>query len=152
MVYAFCYGTFKNNYWQYHLLNLFLFVLLSSLIYVLIEKLSGNNYLAILASVFFLVHPINGIMVNNIVASALTIQLIFIIASILLLLESLERNNDRLLYFLSLLVSFLSLFWYDMGVLAPLYLGAIILIFRKDALKTKIIYIFPFFLISLLFL
>src|SRR5271167_3433001 len=32
------YALFKNNYWQYHLLNLFLLVLISSLIYLLIEK------------------------------------------------------------------------------------------------------------------
>ena len=152
MVYAFCYGSFKGNYWQYHLLNLFLFAFLASLIYLLIKKITENYYLGFLAGAFFLIHPINGIMVNNIVTSALSLQVIFIFAAILLLWESLERSNDRMLYFLSLLVSFLSLFWYDMGVMTPVYLSAVILLFRKDPLKAKLLYLLPFFMISLFYL
>ena len=54
MVLNFSYATFKNNYWQYHLFNLFLFVLVSFLIYLLIENLTGNHYLAFLTG--FLSH------------------------------------------------------------------------------------------------
>jgi len=151
MVYAFCYGTFKTNYWQYHLLNLFLFVLLASLIYILIEKLTKNIPLAFLTAIFFLIHPINGIMVNNIVSCVLSIQLIFMFGAIIWLWESLERGNDRRLYFLSLLTSFLSLFWYDMGVLTPIYLSAVIFVFRKESINLKFNYLLPFFLISIAF-
>jgi len=152
MLNAFCYSYFKDNHWQYHLFNLLLFVFSSSLIYLLIRRLTGNDYLAFLAGLFFLIHPINGILVDNIVANALSFQIILIIATILLLLESLEKKGGRPLYFLSLFFSFLSLFWYDLGVMTPVYVSAVIIIFRQDSFKKKAVYLFPFFLISLSFL
>ena len=33
MVYAFCYGTFKYHYWQYHLLNIFIFPELQQIVF-----------------------------------------------------------------------------------------------------------------------
>ena len=38
MVSNFCYASFKSHFWWYHLLNLFLFVLGSSLIYCLLKR------------------------------------------------------------------------------------------------------------------
>ena len=142
MVYDFCYAAFKNNFWQYHLLNLFLFVLASSLIYLLIEKITGNYNLAFLAGLFYLIHPINGIVVNYISASVFALQVIFMLGTILLLWESLERKNNRALYFLSLLFSFLSLFWHESGMMTPFYISAVILLFRKDPYKEQRCFIF----------
>ena len=146
MALNFCYASFKNIFWKYHLLNLFLFVFASSLIYLLIVKITGNNILALLAGLFYLIHPINGIVVNYISASVFAFQMVFMLGSILLLLESLEKNN-RVLYFLSLLFSFFSLFWHESGMMTPLYISAVILLFRKDTLKKKTLYLTPYFLI-----
>jgi tetratricopeptide (TPR) repeat protein len=142
-----CYATFKNNYWKYHLLNLVLFVFASSLVYLLIEKVTGNHILAILAGLFYLIHPINGIVVNYISACVFTLQVIFMMGTILLLWESLERKNDRALYSLSLLFSFLSLFWHESGIMTPFYVSSVILLFRNGSNRAKIIYLFPYFLI-----
>ena len=147
MAYDFCYDTFKRHYWQYHLLNLFLFVLASSLIYLLVEKLSGNGVLAFLAGVFYLIHPINGVVVNYISACVFSFQMIFMLGTILLLWESLERNNNQALYALSLAFSFLSLFWHESGIMTPFYLSAVILLFGKRPLKKKVLCLFPYFLI-----
>ena len=153
MLYDFCYTVFKNNFWQYHLLNLFLFVLASSFIYLLIEKITGNDNLAFLTSIFYLIHPINGIVVNYISASVFAFQVIFMLGTILLLWESLERKNNRTLYFLSLLFSFLSLFWHESGIMAPFYVSAVILLFRKTHIKQKSfsfsLFFNPFFLYCL---
>jgi tetratricopeptide (TPR) repeat protein len=152
MVYDFCYGTFKNNLWQYHLLNLFLFVFASLLIYLLIEKITGNYNLAFFAGFFYLIHPINGIIVNYISASVFPFQVICVLGAIWLLLGSLERKNNRALYFLSLLFSFLSLFWNESGVMTPFYICTVILLFNKGPYKEKIFYLFPYFLIVLSYL
>ena len=69
------------------------------------------------------------------------------LGTILLLWESLERKNNRALYFLSLLFSFLSLFWHESGVMIPFYVSAVILLFRKDSNRAKMTYLFPYFLI-----
>jgi len=147
IVYNFCYATFKNNFWQYHLFNLFLFVFAASLIYVLVGKISCNDNLAILTSIFYLIHPINGIVVNYISASVFALQAIFMLATILTLWESLERKNDRALYFFSLFFSFLSLFWHESGIMTSFYVSSVILLFRKDPIKSKILCLLPFFII-----
>jgi len=147
MVYNFIYAAFKGNYWQYHLLNLFLFAFASSLVFKLIDKLTGNHNLALLAGLFYLIHPINGILVNYISACVFSFQVIFMLGTILLLLGSLERKNDRTLYFLSLLFSFLSLFWHESALMTPLYAAVVILLFRDDPKESKLRYLFPYFLI-----
>jgi len=149
MVLDLSYAFFKNSCWQYHLLNLFLFVLASSLIYLLIERVTGNYNLACLTGLFYLIHPINGIIVNYISASVLAFQLICTLAAILLLWGALERKNDRTLYFFSLFFSFLSLFWNESGVMTPFYICAVVLLFRKGPLRSKAFYLFPYFLIVL---
>jgi Tfp pilus assembly protein PilF len=147
MAYIFFYSTFKTNYWQYHLLAIFLFSFASSLVYLLIEKLTGNHILAFLTGLFYLIHPINGDAVNYFYAGICLFQLVLMLGSILLLLESLDRQNSRPLYFLSLIFCFLSLFWHEKGVMTPFYISAVILFFRKDTLKKKVSYLLPYFLI-----
>jgi len=147
MVLDYCYVTFKNDLWKYHLLNLFLFVFASSLIYLFIRKITGNDHLAFLTGLFYLIHPINGIVVNYISASVFAFQVICMLATVLFLLEALERNNDRVYYSLSLFLSALSLFWHETGVMTSIYVCAVVLIFRKDTLKEKASYLFPYFLI-----
>ena len=147
IVYDLCYSVFKNNYWQYHFLNLFLFVIAASLIYLLIERVSGNFNLALLTGLFYLIHPINGIVVNYISASVFALQVIFMLGAILFLVESLDKKNNRVLYSLSLLLSFLSLFWHESGMMTPFYVFSFVLLFRKEPLRTKINYLFPYFFI-----
>src|ERR1700733_8728232 len=48
MLYDLSYSIFKNNLWQYHLFNLLLFVLASSLIYLFMKEVSGDSVLALL--------------------------------------------------------------------------------------------------------
>jgi len=141
------YDTFKAHFWKYHLLNILLFVFAASLIYLLVARISQNYLLAFWTSLFYLIHPINGIVVNYISGSILALQVIFMLGTILLLWESLERGNDRTLYFLSLLCSFLSLFWNESGIMIVFYVCAVILLFRKDPFKAKISYGIPYFLI-----
>ncbi len=152
IVLDYCYAVFKDSFWKYHLLNLFLFSFAASLFYLLIVKLSGNTSLAFLASLFYLIHPINGIVVNYISASVFALEVIFIFGTILLLWESLERKNNRPLYFLSLLVSFLSLFWHESGIMIPFYVSAVIILFRDESFKKKAVCLFPYFLIIFIYL
>jgi len=152
ITYDLSYSTFKNHRWQYHLLNLFLFVLASSLIYLFIETLTGNFNLAFLTGLFYLIHPINGIIVNYISASVFAFQLICMLGTMLLLWRSLDKNNQMGAYFLSLTLSVLSLFWHESGVMTFFYLSAAVLLFRKEPLKEKLIYLFPYFLILFCYL
>jgi len=149
IVLDYSYAIFKNNLWQYHFLNIFLLALAASLIYLLIRNISGNFNLAFLTGLFYLIHPINGIMVNYISACVFALQVICMLGTILLLWASLENKNDRALYFLSVLFAFLSLFWHESGIMVPFYVSAVILIFRDGPFKKKALYLVPFFLVIL---
>jgi len=152
ILYDYCYAAFKNSYWKYHFLNLFLLVFASSLIYLLIKKLTSNFNLALFTGLFYLIHPINGILVNYISASVFACQLIFTLGAILLLWESLERKNNRILYILSLVSSFFALFWHESGILTPVNMAVVIFLFRKESFKQKMYYLFPYFLIVIMYL
>lgn len=142
-----CYNVFKSNFWQYHLFNLLLFSFAASLVYLLIGKISGDHDLAFLTGLFYLIHPINGIVVNYISACVFSLQMIFMLSTVLLFWVSLERKNDRVCYFLSLLFSFLSFFWNESGIMIPFYAAAVILLFRDEPVKRKALFLFPYFLI-----
>lgn len=148
MVLDYCYATFKNSFWRYHLLNLFLFVVASWMIYILVLNLTQDVLVAFLAGIFYLIHPINGVIVNYISGIVFALQLIFMLGAILLFLVSLEKKN-RWIYLLSLCCFFLSFFWNESGLLAPFYLLVVILLMCKESLKEKIIYFLPYFLIFL---
>jgi len=145
------YAVFKGHFWKYHSLNLLLFVSVSFLIYLLIQRLTGNFILSFFAGFLYLLHPINGIIVNYISASVFAFQLICSMLVILFLLIALEKKNNRLFYFLSLFFTFLSLFWHESGVMIPLYISAVVFVFRQETLKQKFQYLFPYFLIVFLY-
>ncbi|MDE2223029.1 MAG: tetratricopeptide repeat protein [Candidatus Omnitrophica bacterium] len=152
MLLNFLYGTFRDNNWEYHLLSIFLFALASSLVYIFVLQITGNFPLALLSGLFYLIHPINQVAVDYTSGIVFTFEVIFMLGSMLLLWSSLERSNDRTRYFLSLLLFFLSLFWHENAVMMSFYLAVVILLFRPESLKNKILYLFPYFLIVLGFL
>jgi len=147
MLLGFSYSTFGNHFFYYHFLNLFLLVLASSMIFLLIEQVTSNSSLSFCAAIFYLIHPMNGIIINYISASVFACQIIFTLATILLLWSALERKNSQFLYFLSLFSSFLSLFWNESGVMIPFYVAIFILLFGKQSLPQKMLLLFPYFLI-----
>jgi Tfp pilus assembly protein PilF len=152
MILDFYYDTFKNIRWGYHLLNIFLFVSASCLVYILVVQITGSFPLGFLSGLFYLIHPINQIAVDYVSGIVFACQAVFMLGALLLLWASLEKGNNRLLYYLSLLFSFLSLFWHENAVLVPFYISAVILLFRPEPLKKKLLYLCPYFLIGFAFL
>ena len=94
-----CYSLFGSHYWQHHLFNLFLFTISALLIYIFIGRISNNCNLGLFTSVLYIVHPINGVVVNYITASIFAFQVIFILGAIMFLWESTKRQDNRVLYY-----------------------------------------------------
>src|SRR5450631_3435735 len=84
MIWNFCYAVFKHNPWQYHFFNLFLFIFAATLLYLLLVKITKNLNLAFFTAVFFIIHPLNGIVVNYISDCVYSLEVIFILGTILL--------------------------------------------------------------------
>ena len=147
-----CYALFKENYWKYHLFNLFMFVMAAFFIYLCIVQLSKNPCLAFLASALYLVHPINGVVVNYIPASCFAFQIIFISGSIFLLFLSIERNNSRFYYYISLLFFILALLCHESSIMTPFYMAAALIVAGHVKTKRILSCLTPFILVLLVFI
>ena len=132
---AICYSLFGEHFWQYHLFNLILFVLASFLIYLCVYRISKDDMLAFLVSALYIIHPINGIVVNYITASVFALQVIFISASILSVLGSIDRQDNRFLYYASLLLMVLALLCHETSIMTPFYLGTVLVMTKCLDLK-----------------
>jgi len=151
IVYALTYPIFKDEYWKYHFLNLLLFVLAASFIYLLIVKCTNDSLLAFFTAFFYLIHPINGIVVNYISAGVFALQVLCLLGAILLLFQFLEDKNWAF-YGISSILFLLSLLWNESGIMSPFYLFTIIFIFRKESNKRKFLYFTPYFLIMVFYI
>ena len=141
------YFLFKNNPFQYHVLSFIVFIFSSWLIYMLVKRLSNVYSLALLSAIFYIIHPINGILVNYITASIFSFQLSFLLGSILLLWEFYERKNGERFYILSLLCFLGTLLCHETSLIALGFISIVVLLFRKEPLKIKIKVLTPYFLI-----
>ncbi len=147
-----CYSMFKETYWKYHLFNLIVFVIAAFFLYLCIAQISKNLTLAFLASALYLVHPINGLVVNYITASCFAFQVIFMAGSTLLLFLSLDESNKSIHYYISLLFFTLALLCHESAVMTPFYIGAALIVIRN--LKPKKIFytLLPFLFIICIFI
>lgn len=149
---AICYTYFGEHFWRYHAFNLVLFITAAFLIYLCILRISKSDPLALLVSIFYIIHPINGIVVNYITASVFALQVIFITASILCFWESLERKENRPLYYVSLVFMALALLCHETSIMLPFYIGAVIIATKCLDFKKAIKCLIPYFLILLVYL
>jgi Tetratricopeptide repeat len=152
MLWNFCYTVFKGHFWQYHALNICLYVLACFFIYLLIEKLTSDGFWAFLTGLFYLVHPINGIAVNYILGNAFSLEVIFMSATIILLDRFRETGGRRQYYYLSLACCLLSLFWHEAGFMITFYAAAYVLLFAKGRLSQKMLILVPYFFVAFCFL
>ena len=95
----FCYLVFREAPFGYHFVNLVLFFLACLSIFILIKFLFGNKNLALLTSLLFAVHPVNGLFVNYITAGYLAVQIIALSWSAITFLLALEKRNAFFLFF-----------------------------------------------------
>jgi len=149
---ALCYSLFGNHFWQYHLFNLVLLVIDGFLIYICVGRISNNSNLAFLSGLFYIVHPINGIIVNYITASVFAFQVFFILASIICLWESLLLQQSRILYFSSLIFFVLALFCHETSIMVPFYAGSVLLLAGGLKPKKLIACLIPYLLILLVYM
>ena len=125
------YQFFKDNPFDYHLINLVLLWLTVCLIYGLMWIISGKIFLAFLVGIFYLIHPISGVYVNYITASVFTIQVILLLGSLMCLWWSSEQKREAgFYYFLSLFLFGAALLYHETSMAFPFY--ALCFLFFKN--------------------
>ncbi len=109
------YAVFGKNPLGHHALNLVLFVAAAFCVYALLSALMPA-VTALTAAVFFLLHPINGVMVNYVTASVFSVQ-VAMTALCLIFLLRLKTGCEAL----SALCFILALLCHETAVMIPCY-------------------------------
>lgn len=131
-------GIFGLNEWGVRLPSAFFGVLSVLLLYLLVKKLFGNEYLALLSAFFLTTSPWH--IQYSRAAFELSLLLFLFMLGINLALESFRK---KWFLFLSAFFFGLTLYTYSTAnVLLPLLLGLTVFVFRKEFLKIKIKTIF----------
>ncbi len=139
------YHGFGRNVQAYHVVMIVLFFIGCAMIYVFVLTLCADALLAFLTSVLFAVHPINGLAVNYVVASAYTYQLILAMACMICFVRSYQIKNYFWVYFLSISFFLLSLGVHETSIILPIYLVIIAWYMNREPLSRIIYRVAPFF-------
>ncbi len=129
-----CYQMFQQNPFGYHLVNLVLFWLAAWFFYFFVVTQWQTRAVALLASLFFVVHPLNGYLVNYITASVFSVLLIFMFAGLLFFGKVLEGERG-LAFFLSFCCFAITLLCHEVAVLFPAY--ALLLMIKNQQFSRR---------------
>ncbi|NQT46014.1 MAG: tetratricopeptide repeat protein [Candidatus Omnitrophica bacterium] len=150
------YSIWKLNPFGYHLTNIIIHILNAFLMYVLVRPFYRNERIPILASLLFLVHPIQTEAVTYISGRADPLSCLFLLLMVLFYIKSKEKNQKLkdLYYWISFILYPLAILTKEMGVVFPLFLILHDLSFKKkrepwinkDSLLRYIPFLLTFFI------
>lgn len=145
--------AFRDNVIGYHASNTVLFAVAGWMLFLFMRFLGGGARLAFLAALFYIVHPINGVVVNYITASVFAAQMVLMIGSLFCLMRFCDgrekreerRTDSSVSYFfssiflppsslawlvLSLFFYLLAAFCHETAMALPFYALVLIAVFR----------------------
>ncbi len=155
--YIFDYHFWQLNSFGYHLTNIILQIGVSFLVFLLLLSLLESSLIALAASVFFAVSPLNTEAVTYISGRAEMLMGFFAILSLLLFIKSQKDGvkNPALIYILSVVSFILALLSKEAAVVVPFIIWGYLFYYLHTRIKEKYYFIkksFPFFALSLIYL
>ncbi|MBF0522110.1 MAG: tetratricopeptide repeat protein [Candidatus Omnitrophica bacterium] len=150
-----CYPLFRENPFGYHTFNLFLFYLCGLALFFFWLDVTGKRILAFLGSLFFLVHPMNGFVVNYITTNVFAVQFLFQIIALAFFLKARKTPTRSFRYDVLALLAYCSAcLCHESAMILPLYLLATFWILKKKSFLESLKacrYYFLLFVLQLLF-
>ena len=150
------YRLFGGNVAGHHALNLILMWLAACAVYIFLRSLAGkagaasHDWFAFCAAALFVAHPVNGILINYITASVFSAQVLFMIGSLICLLESEDRKEKGKSWLLfSVFFFILSLLCHETAVLLPLF--ALIVLRLRMPWQSALRRILPYLAVLILY-
>ena len=134
------YLAFGNNTTGYHLTNLFLLCFAGWGIYLFLRYLAASYLLALLAAVFYVIHPINGVAVNYITASVFPVQVMLMLGALYFILSSpnvfvgdldSRQKHSGMTTIFSVVFYILSTFCHETAMLLPVYALILVTVLSK---------------------
>lgn len=151
VLFMLCFLSFGLEPLGYHLVNLLLLFLCALALYVFLKLLFNNTPLAFLTSLIFVVHPVNGVMVNYITASAFGVQVLAMLLSLMTFMLATEEKRMAprwALQGLSLFLFLAALFCHETSLALPFYLVALLFVRDKYDLKQMTLLSVPYFILA----
>lgn len=150
--YAFDYRFWRLDTFGYHLENVLLHALNAILVFILLQLIFGNIFIAFLSSLLFACHPVQTEAVAWISGRSSMLFLFFYLASFILYLLFMKRRKKAYLA-LSLILFSGSLFSKEMAVSLPLLLVLYDIHFAPpESLKKRALKLAPYFLLAAFFI
>lgn len=112
------YAVFETAPWGHHLVNIFLLALGGWAVYWLVISLAGDFILGMLAGLLYVVHPINGVVVNFVTAGVFGLQAFLMVFAVLAVYQ--DKQNRAAVYTL------LAIFCHEMAMAIPFYAVAML--------------------------
>jgi len=149
----FLFDALKEKPRQLHAVNIILAWFSVFLFFVLVDLITRDRTVALLAAVFLLIHPINAFTVNYITMHVAYTSAILVEFSLILFWRYIEGDRRRPLYFVLSLLSFIvGLFSFEAALLLPLYVGLLMFYVRRETLSRCILAAFPYLIVALVYL
>jgi hypothetical protein len=155
-VFAINFAVWQGSAFGFHLFSIILHALNAALLFLLFKKFfsienhHSNNFLSLLLSLVFLVHPVNAESIAYISSIDEPLYIFFLLVAIHLVFSWIEKNKvkSKKLFMVNLMV-LLSLLSKESGILAIPVILVIVFLFSKDKLKTAVITLFSTFIFYL---
>lgn len=144
-----CYLIFNKNVFGYHFVNCVLFLFCAMAIYFLIQRLFNDRECALLVSLLYVVHPLNGLFVNYITASGFAIQMIAMAGSMILFLKIFEQQRYALTLLAGLVLYAIGLLCHETALALPLYMFVTVWLLEKRPLNRVIFLLSPYIILTL---
>jgi len=128
----------------YHVVNLGLLLAIAFLFYRITRELFHDEALAVTTSILYLLHPINGMLVNYITASVIATFVLCLQGSFWCFLRF-EATGRKAFYAGSLFLLFLGLLSHEMSVAFPFYLVCLLVFLRQRSWKETLRLTAPYF-------
>lgn len=142
-----CFGT---NPLGYHLVNLFFLYICAMALYGFVNLLFQNRKISFLTSLFFCVHPINGMLVNYVTATGCATIVFFMLLSLIFYLLA-EKSGKRIYGIMSFLCFVIALLCHETAMVFPLYLAAVLFLAKGYSLKQTMQKIWPYCLLAFVY-
>ncbi len=146
------YTFFGNSPFGYHIVNLFLFYLAGVTLYELLLWLFNDRKIAILVSLFFCTHPINGVLVNYKNATSYALLVVAINLSLIHQFMISDKRSKFMDYSFSAVWFVVALLCHEIAMVYPLYLVSALFFSRHYSLKQIFLRCRPFFVILIFYL
>jgi tetratricopeptide (TPR) repeat protein len=150
LVYAIEYHFFKLNAAPYRIINLLFHLANICLVFVLAEKISGRKEIALLASLFFGIHPLHVESVAWVSELKDVLYSFFLILALVVYANYIKNKSNKLLA-CTFVLFLLSLLSKPAAVTFPLLLPLFDYYYKRKLTREVILEKVPFFLLSLIF-